>query len=44
MRKFARSLAVIMAFAMAGSTVCADLGAYGPVQKVYAAEVQNQEG
>ena len=44
MRKFARSLAVVMAFAMAGSTVCANLGAYGPVQKVYAAEVQDQEG
>ena len=43
MRKFARSLAVVMAFAMAGSTVCANLGAYGPVQKVYAAEVQDQD-
>ena len=44
MRKFARSLAVIMAFAMAGSTVCAGSGAYGSAQRVYAAEVQNQEG
>ena len=44
MRKFARSLAVIMAFAMAGSTVCAGAGAYGSAQRVYAAEVQNQEG
>ena len=44
MRKFARSLAVVMAFAMAGSTVCAGAGAYGSAQRVYAAEVQNQEG
>ena len=42
MRKFARSLAVIMAFAMAGSTVCAGSGAYGSAQRVYAAEAQNQ--
>ena len=43
MRKFARSLAVIMAFAMAGSTVCAGSGAYGSAQRVYAAEAQNQD-
>lgn len=43
MRKFARSLAVLMAFAMAGSTVCAGPGAYGSVQKVYAAEIQSQD-
>ena len=43
MRKFARSLAVVMAFAMAGSTVCAGSGAYGSAQRVYAAEAQNQD-